>query len=100
MLRLTSSGTSGEKTQILFDKGSLDRVQAMMDVQWEQEGLVSRNPVNYVAFIYDPDEAQDLGICFSVKNEQRFAPVNSLISRFTATLKGIGSSEWMIPLPL
>lgn len=74
VLKLTSSGTSGEKTQAWFDQGSLDRAQAMMDGQWAQEGLVNDQPTNYAAFIYDPTEAQDLGIAFSVKNEQRFAP--------------------------
>ncbi len=73
ILKLTSSGTRGQKTQIWFDKDSLDRVQSMMDVLWEQEGLVSDIPTNYANFIYDPEEAKDLGISFSVKNEERFA---------------------------
>jgi phenylacetate-coenzyme A ligase PaaK-like adenylate-forming protein len=72
-LKLTSSGTRGQKTQIWFDEGSLARVQAMMDVCWGQMGLVSKTPTNYCNFIYDPEEAKDLGIAFSVKNEERFA---------------------------
>jgi phenylacetate-coenzyme A ligase PaaK-like adenylate-forming protein len=74
VLKLTSSGTRGQKTQIWFDQASLDRVQAMMDVLWGQEGLISSTPTNYACFIYDADQAKDLGISFSVKNEQRFAP--------------------------
>lgn len=73
VLKLTSSGTSGQKTQVWFDQGSLDRVQGMMDVLWGQAGLVTEEPTNYVAFIYDPKEAKDLGIAFTAKNEQRFA---------------------------
>lgn len=73
-LKLTSSGTRGQKTQIWFDKESLNRVQKMLDVQWQQEGLVSQTPTNYLCFIYDPIEAGSLGIAFSVENEQRFAP--------------------------
>jgi hypothetical protein len=75
VLHLTSSGTGGQKTQVLFDAASLDRVQAMMEGLWLQEGLVSREPASYVMFAYDPDEAKDLGIAFTNKNLQRFAPV-------------------------
>lgn len=74
-LKLTSSGTRGQKTQIWFDPDSLDRCQAMLSSQWEQEGLVSTESTNYLMFVYDPEEAKDLGIAFSDKNQQRFAPV-------------------------
>lgn len=77
VLKLTSSGTRGQKTQIWMDDPSLDRVQAMLDTLWEQEGLVSDELTNYVLFVYDPDEAKDLGIAYSDKNQQRFAPVHS-----------------------
>lgn len=73
-LKLTSSGTRGQKTQVLFDWASLDRVQAMLERAWEQEGLISGAPANYMMFVYDPKEAKDLGIAFSDKNQQRFAP--------------------------
>jgi len=73
-LTLTSSGTRGQKTQVWFDRESLDRVQAMLRLLWIQEGLVSEKPTNYLQMVYDPDEAQDLGIAFSVRNEQQFAP--------------------------
>jgi hypothetical protein len=76
VLKLTSSGTRGQKTQIWFDKDSLRRVQSQLDVLWEQEGLTSERPANYCELIYDPEEAKDLGISFSVKNEERFAPVH------------------------
>lgn len=79
VLKLTSSGTRGQKTQIWFDEDSLARVQKMLDVLWAQEGLVSTALTNYVNFIYDPTQAKDLGIAFSVNNEQRFAPVNESV---------------------
>lgn len=75
ILQLTSSGTRGQKTQIWFDQGSLDRVQKMMDVYFEQEGFVSSEPNNYIIFNYDPEDAGDLGIAYSDKNQMRFAPV-------------------------
>lgn len=74
-LKLTSSGTRGTKTQVWFDPDSLNRVQAMLKNLWKQEGLITEEPTNYLMFIYDPEEAGDLGIAYSIKNQQRFAPV-------------------------
>ncbi|MBF0548277.1 MAG: hypothetical protein HQM08_27825 [Candidatus Riflebacteria bacterium] len=73
-LKLTSSGTKGQKTQIWFDEKSLERVQAMLGGLWKQEGLVSDKKTNYMMMVYDPEEAKDLGIAFSIRNQQRFAP--------------------------
>ena len=90
VLKLTSSGTKGQKTQVWFDQASLDRAQGMLDVLWEQEGLTSDKPTNYACFIYDPDEARDLGIAFSIKNEQRFAPAKNSFFTIRKNEKG----EW------
>ncbi len=76
VLKLTSSGTRGQKTQIWFDASSLERCQAMLESQWRQEGLVSQEATNYLMFVYDPEDAKDLGIAFADKNQQRFAPVH------------------------
>ncbi|MBL7544889.1 MAG: hypothetical protein JNL11_13815 [Bdellovibrionaceae bacterium] len=89
-LRLTSSGTNGQKTQIWFDEGSLQRVQAMLDGLWDQFGLVSTRPTNYLMMVYDPKSAEDLGIAFSIRNQQRFAPKKS---EFFALQKN-SSTQW------
>jgi len=91
VLKLTSSGTKGQKTQIWFDQRSLDRVQAMMDGYFEQEGLVSGKPANYLVFNYDPDDAGDLGIAYTEKNQLRFAPVN----RVFFAIKKNPSGQWV-----
>ncbi len=92
VLKLTSSGTSGQKTQIWFDQGSFDRVQSMMDVLWGQAGLVTDEPTNYCIFIYHPDEAKDLGIAFTAKNEMRFA--NPHEAHFTVRKNSKGDWEF------
>ncbi|MCX5795599.1 MAG: acyl-protein synthetase [Elusimicrobia bacterium] len=74
VLKGTSSGTRGQKTQMWFDADSLDRCQAQLTGLWEEEGLRSSEPTNYLMFVYDPKEAKDLGIAFSDTNQQRFAP--------------------------
>ncbi|MCX5784191.1 MAG: hypothetical protein NTX59_00725 [Elusimicrobia bacterium] len=89
-LKLTSSGTKGQKTRVWFDKESLDRVQAMLETLWVQEGLVSKIPANYLMFVYDPGDAKDLGIAFTVKNQQRFAPPKDTFYAIKLDAKG----EW------
>lgn len=74
VLKLTSSGTRGQKTQIWFDEASLSRCAAQKEMLWDQEGLISKEPTNYCCFIYDPEQAGNLGIAFSVQFEQRWAP--------------------------
>jgi phenylacetate-coenzyme A ligase PaaK-like adenylate-forming protein len=75
VLKLTSSGTRGQKTEIHFDSSSLERAQKMLDGVWGQEGLISTDPTSYLNFIYDPSQSKDLGISFTVQNGQRFAPL-------------------------
>jgi hypothetical protein len=94
VLKLTSSGTRGQKTQIWFDQASLDRAQAMLDGLWGQQGLVSQKPVNYLMFIYDPKDAADLGIAFSIANQMRFAPAKDA---FFAIRKNKGG-EWFLDM--
>ena len=74
-LKLTSSGTKGQKTQIWMDKASLDRAQKMLDGYWLQEGFISPKQSNYLVFNYDPRAAGDLGIAFTDENQMRFSPV-------------------------
>jgi len=88
ILKLTSSGTRGQKTQIWFDEASLARVQKMMDVYLEQEGMVSAEPTNYLIFNYDPDDAGDLGIAYTEKNQLRFAPAHEVFYSIKKDAKG------------
>ncbi len=89
-LKLTSSGTGGQKTQIWFDEESLQRVQSMLDVIFEQEGMLSNELTNYVVFTYDPAEAKNLGIAYTEKNQLRFAPVKQVHYAIKKDHKG----EW------
>ncbi len=74
VLKMTSSGTSGLKTQSWMNQESVDRAQAMLRSIWEQENLVSTEPTNYLLFVYNPNQAKDLGVAFSAKNRTQFAP--------------------------
>lgn len=93
-LHLTSSGTKGQKTQVLFDDESLARAQNMLSVLWSRNGLVSREPANYLMFVYDPTEAKDLGIAFTINNQQRFAPPRET----TFAIRRNASGDWAFAL--
>lgn len=74
-LNLTSSGTTGQKSQIFFDAGSLARGLAMVDRAHEEMGLSRLDlPTNYVIFAYDPDEAKNVGTAYTDSNITKFAP--------------------------
>lgn len=61
-LNLTSSGTSGQQSQIFFDQGSMDRGYAMVRLCFDALGLVAPDEaVNYLLFAYDPEEAKNVG---------------------------------------
>jgi phenylacetate-coenzyme A ligase PaaK-like adenylate-forming protein len=62
VFHLTSSGTSGQKSQIFFDQGSMDRGYDMVRRCFDAYGLVSpEEEVNYLLFAYDPEEAKNVG---------------------------------------
>lgn len=91
VLKLTSSGTKGMKTQIWFDENGLRRVQRMLDVLWSEEGLTSDTPTNFLMFSYDPKFAPDLGTAFTKKNQMRFAKQHNRV-HYALTMND--KNEW------
>lgn len=65
VLRLTSSGTGGQKSQMFLNQGSLDRVKKLAYDIHARLGMVSDEQVNYLCFTYDPRVASDLGTAFT-----------------------------------
>jgi phenylacetate-coenzyme A ligase PaaK-like adenylate-forming protein len=66
VLNLTSSGTTGQKSQIFFDQGSLDRGLFMVDACFGANGLIDRNQeVNYLIFAHDPAHAATRGTSYT-----------------------------------
>lgn len=90
-LRLTSSGTGGQKTQVFLDAKSLARAQDMLQVLWEEQGFVDTTPTNYLLFVYDPAHAKDLGIAFTMENQMRFAPARD---RFYTIRRAAADAPW------
>jgi len=65
-LTLTSSGTSGQKSRIVLDAGSLRRVKALAEAVYGALGMVDKpRRTNYICMTYDPRQARDLGTAFT-----------------------------------
>lgn len=65
-LNLTSSGTTGQKSQIFFDKDSLARGLAMVEACFGANGLVNRQQeANYLVFAHDPAHAGQRGTTYT-----------------------------------
>lgn len=64
-LNLTSSGTSGQKSQIFLDQASLARVKKLAYQIHKSLGMCSEEEVHYVCFTYDPKVADHLGTAFT-----------------------------------
>ncbi len=68
VLELKSSGTSGQRSRMQLDKGSLMRVRRMAWKVFEGLGLTDlARPHDYICFTYDPAVAKDLGTAWTDK---------------------------------
>jgi phenylacetate-coenzyme A ligase PaaK-like adenylate-forming protein len=67
-LELKSSGTSGQRSRMQLDRGSLMRVRRMAWKVFEGLGLTDLDQAHdYICFTYDPDVAKDLGTAWTDK---------------------------------
>jgi phenylacetate-coenzyme A ligase PaaK-like adenylate-forming protein len=68
VLELKSSGTSGQRSRMQLDRGSLMRVRRMAWQVFEGLGLTDlERPHDYICFTYDPEVAKDLGTAWTDK---------------------------------
>ena len=68
VLELKSSGTSGQRSRMQLDKGSLMRVRRMAWQVFEGLGLTDLERAHdYICFTYDPEVAKDLGTAWTDK---------------------------------
>lgn len=72
---LTSSGTTGQKSQIFFDRWSLESARRMVDFTWVANGWESAQETNYVVLGYEPQPGFALGTADTFSYLCRYAPV-------------------------
>lgn len=66
VLEMTSSGTSGQRSRIVFDRASVLRMQRQAWQVFNGMGLAAAGTVtDYLCFTYDPAVAKNVGTAFS-----------------------------------
>ncbi len=92
-LHLTSSGTTGQKSQVFFDEWTIHSAQRMVDWIFEKYNWVTPyQKCNYILFSYQTEESSKLGTSYTDNFLCKFAPVNEV---FTALkLTGSGGHEF------
>lgn len=72
---LTSSGTTGQKSQIFFDEFSLSNARSMVDRCLGERGLASPDPAHYLVNGYEPYEGLKIGTSNTYQFLTSYAPV-------------------------
>ncbi|MEV8021846.1 acyl-protein synthase [Streptomyces sp. NPDC086554] len=76
-MHLTSSGTSGQKSQMFFDRWSIGSVMRMAAFVLDHYGFVTpEQPNNYLLYSYEPTDRLNLGTAFTDDFLCDLAPVN------------------------
>ncbi|MGE1173209.1 acyl-protein synthase [Pseudomonas sp. BW7P1] len=85
-LELTSSGTSGQKSRMRYDKRSLGAAQFMVERIFHHYGWDNpQTPCNYLLLSYEPEASLRLGTSFTDQFLCRFAPVNRVVHALRRT---------------
>jgi phenylacetate-coenzyme A ligase PaaK-like adenylate-forming protein len=78
-VHLTSSGTTGQKSQIFFDAWSLGSAQAMLDRMIDYYGWIQpAQKVRYLLYTYEPQENMKLGTSFTDHYLCKYAPADQV----------------------
>lgn len=92
-LHLTSSGTTGQKSQIFFDEWTIRAAQRMVDSIFEKYNWVTPNqPCNYILFSYETESSSKLGTAYTDNFLCKYAPVNEVF--YALKLTGSGGHEF------
>ena len=92
-LHLTSSGTTGQKSQVFFDEWTIRSAQKMVDWIFEKYDWITPNQkCNYILFSYQTEESSKLGTSYTDNFLCKFAPVNEVFTSLKLT--GSGGHEF------
>jgi phenylacetate-coenzyme A ligase PaaK-like adenylate-forming protein len=88
-LHLTSSGTTGQKSQIFFDEWTIKSAQRMVDwifdfYQW----ITPNSKCNYILFSYETERSSKLGTAYTDNYLCKYAPVNEVFTALKLTGEG------------
>ncbi|MEU6369535.1 acyl-protein synthase [Streptomyces sp. NPDC046931] len=78
-LHLTSSGTTGQKSQMFFDEWTIRSAQRMVARIFDHYGWITPDqPVNYLLYSYEPAPSLKLGTSFTDSYLCDFAPARQI----------------------
>ncbi len=77
-LHLTSSGTTGQKSQMFFDEWTIGSAQDMVAKIFKHNGWVSDQAVNYMLYTYETEKDSKLGTSYTDHFLASFAPANKV----------------------
>ncbi len=76
-LHLTSSGTTGQKSQMFYDEWSIKSPQRILDWIFSYYGWDDQSEkVNYLLYTYEPEEGAKLGTAYTDNYLCQYAPIN------------------------
>ncbi len=92
-LHLTSSGTSGQKSQIFFDEWTISSAQKMVDWIFQYYGWITPDAkCNYILFSYETESSSKLGTSYTDNFLCKYAPINEVF--YALKLTGSGGHEF------
>ncbi len=92
-LHLTSSGTSGQKSQMFFDEWSIRAPQKMVEFLFDYYGWTNLSqPTNYLLYSYEVSENSKLGTAYTDHFLCNFAPTQQVFTALKST--GSGNHEF------
>jgi hypothetical protein len=92
-LHLTSSGTTGQKSQMFFDEWSIGSAQRMVDYIFDAyDWTTPSKPANYILYSYQQTMDSKLGTAFTDNYLCKYAPINQVFT--TLRLTGNGGHEF------
>ncbi len=92
-VHLTSSGTTGQKSQMFFDDWSLRSAQRMIDFIFQRYGWTTPDKAaEYLLYTYETERDSKLGTAFTDNYLCRYAPVRSAFYALRRT--GTGGHEF------
>lgn len=92
-LHLTSSGTTGQKSQIFFDEWTIRSAQRMVDsIFLNYQWITPEQKCNYILFSYETESSSKLGTSYTDNFLCKYAPINEVF--YALKLTGDGGHEF------
>ncbi|OFZ21479.1 MAG: acyl-protein synthase [Bdellovibrionales bacterium GWB1_55_8] len=92
-LHLTSSGTTGQKSQVFFDEWSIRSAQRMVDFIFDKYGWVTPGQsANYLLYSYETETGSKLGTAYTDNFLCKYAPVKN--GFYALRMTGTGTHDF------